>query len=52
MDRFTGAPIGERADIVQAVADILTTPIGTRVERRAYGSMLFDRAGLLEGAVR
>jgi len=26
----------------QSIADILTTPVGTRVMRRDYGSLLFD----------
>lgn len=42
MDRHSGAPIGEAAHLAQSIADILTTPIGSRVMRRAYGSDLPD----------
>ncbi|MFA5248714.1 MAG: phage baseplate protein [Patescibacteria group bacterium] len=37
----TGAEIEGLAWIRQAITDILTTPIGTRVGRRDYGSRLF-----------
>lgn len=40
MDRRTGLPIDETSHLGQSVADILTTPIGTRLERREYGSLL------------
>lgn len=40
MDRGTGLPIDETEHLGQSVADILTTPIGSRVERREYGSLL------------
>jgi len=36
----TGAAIDELAHIRQSVRDILTTPIGSRVMRRSYGSLL------------
>ena len=36
----TGAPLTEEARLQQSVADILLTPIGSRVMRRAYGSAL------------
>lgn len=42
MDRTTGRAIDTAAHITQSVADILTTPIGSRIERRDYGSMLPD----------
>ncbi|WP_234085306.1 GPW/gp25 family protein [Azonexus sp. R2A61] len=42
MSRTTGRAIGEDEHIRQSVADILTTPIGSRVERRAYGSNIPD----------
>lgn len=42
MNRTTGAPIDTIAHIAQSVADILTTPIGSRVMRREYGSLLPD----------
>jgi phage baseplate assembly protein W len=40
--RETGEPLNELAHIEQSIADILTTPIGSRVMRRAYGSNLPD----------
>ncbi|WP_439239068.1 GPW/gp25 family protein [Lonepinella sp. BR2919] len=47
MDRHTGKQIDdELAHIKQSVADILTTQIGTRIQRRDYGSnipKLIDR---------
>ena len=42
IDALTGTEIDELADIRQSVATIPTTPIGTRVMRRAFGSELFD----------
>jgi uncharacterized protein len=42
MDRHTGAALGGNAHLAQSIADILTTPLGSRVMRRDYGSMLFD----------
>lgn len=40
MDRNTGRAIDELEHIRQSIADILTTPIGSRVMRRDYGSRL------------
>lgn len=40
MDRNTGAALSDLDHIRQSINDILTTPIGTRVQRRDYGSML------------
>lgn len=40
MNRKTGGTISTRDHISQAVTDILTTRIGTRVMRREYGSLL------------
>lgn len=40
MSRATGAPLGGIDHIRQSVADILGTPIGSRVGRRDYGSLL------------
>ena len=40
MDRRTGRPIGGLDHLRQSIKDILTTRIGTRVERREYGSRL------------
>lgn len=42
MSRNTGQLLTEDDHIRQSVADILTTPIGSRVERRPYGSMIPD----------
>ncbi len=43
MDKATGAPLSGLAHLQQSIADILTTPIGSRVMRRDYGSRLFSR---------
>jgi uncharacterized protein len=40
MDRRTGAPLSDDDHIRQSVHDILTTPIGSRVMLREYGSDL------------
>jgi hypothetical protein len=40
MDRTTGRHITGIAHVRQSVADILTTPLGTRLQRRNYGSLL------------
>lgn len=40
MNRHTGQRIGNDAHLRQSIADILTTPVGTRVMRREYGSMI------------
>lgn len=40
MNRHTGGAISEREHISQAITDILTTRIGTRVMRREYGSLV------------
>lgn len=42
MNRVTGRPISRIEHIKQSIRDIVTTPIGTRVMRREYGSRLFD----------
>lgn len=42
MSKATGKSIGGDAHIAQSIADILTTPIGSRVMRREYGSRLFE----------
>lgn len=42
MDRTTGGPLDGDAHLVQSITDILTTPIGSRVMRREYGSDLPD----------
>lgn len=40
--RTTGRLIDDQARLVQSIADILSTPKGTRVMRRDYGSDLPD----------
>jgi phage baseplate assembly protein W len=40
MNADTGAAIEGEAHLAQSIADILTTPIGSRVMRRDYGSLL------------
>lgn len=41
MNRNTGAAMQTQlAHLRQSIVDILTTPIGSRVERRSYGSLL------------
>ena len=40
MSAATGRAIDGEAHLRQSIADILTTPIGTRVMRRDYGSLL------------
>lgn len=42
MNRFTGGKLDGLAHIEQSVADILSTPLGTRLGRREYGSLLPD----------
>lgn len=42
MDASTGAAITGRAHLAQSVRDILTTPLGSRIARRDYGSLLPD----------
>lgn len=45
MDRYTGAPLAGWAEVEQSIAVILTTPIGSRVMRREFGSELMDLIG-------
>lgn len=40
MDAATGKPLAGLDHLRQSIADILRTPIGTRVARREYGSFL------------
>ena len=41
MSRNTGLSLSSEADqIRQSIQDILTTPIGSRIMRRNYGSLL------------
>ena len=41
-DAKTGKPLSGLAHLRQSIKDILTTPLGSRVMRRNYGSRLFD----------
>lgn len=41
-DSTTGKPLTGLAHLKQSIRDILTTPVGSRVMRRDYGSRLFD----------
>ena len=40
LNRLTGAPLSDFDHVVQSVIVIWTTPIGTRVRRRTFGSLL------------
>lgn len=40
MDARTGKPLGGVDHLLQSVADILGTPLGARVARRDYGSII------------
>ncbi|MHA6717904.1 GPW/gp25 family protein [Sphingomonas sp. RS6] len=42
MNAATGRPIEGDAHLAQSVAKILTTPIGARVGRREFGSLLHE----------
>lgn len=42
VDALTGKALDGIAHLRQSVRDILTTPLGSRVMRRTYGSRLFD----------
>lgn len=42
MNAHTGRTIADRQHLVQSIADILTTPLGSRIMRREYGSQLVD----------
>lgn len=42
VDATTGKSLEGIAHLRQSVRDILTTPLGSRVMRRTYGSRLFD----------
>lgn len=41
VDRATGKTLSGVDHLKQSILDILTTPVGSRVMRRAYGSTLF-----------
>jgi len=42
MDSKTGRSLTRAQHISQSITDILTTPIGSRLYRREYGSELFE----------
>lgn len=42
MNAKTGLTLSGRQHLAQSIADIITTPIGSRVMRREYGSQLAD----------
>lgn len=42
IDAVSGTVLDELADIRHSIADIIRTPVGTRVMRRDYGSHVFD----------
>jgi len=42
MSRSTGKALSGDDHLAQSIGDILSTPIGSRVMRRDYGSMLFE----------
>lgn len=42
MNRTTGAALDSVGHLRQSIGDILTTPIGSRVMRRDYGSLIPD----------
>lgn len=43
MSRDNGRPVADKlAAIRQSLHDIFTTPIGSRIQRREYGSLLFQ----------
>jgi hypothetical protein len=42
LNATNGTAIADNAHLAQSIGDILGTPMGTRVMRRDYGSMLFD----------
>ena len=42
MHRNSGTRLDSLAHLRQAIADILTTPLGSRLQRRTYGSLIPD----------
>ena len=40
MDRTTGRPLGGADHLIQSIDDRLSTPLGTRLGRREYGSLV------------
>lgn len=53
MDKATGKALSGDAHLAQSITDILTTPLGSRVMRRDYGSLLFELIDKpINGAIR
>ena len=53
METTSGRTLSGSSHLAQSIADILGTPLGTRVMRRDYGSLLFELIDRpLNGAVR
>jgi phage baseplate assembly protein W len=53
MDRTTGLALSGDQHLAQSIADIITTPLGSRIMRRDYGSLLFELIDRpLNGATR
>ncbi|MCK3655812.1 baseplate assembly protein W [Pasteurellaceae bacterium Macca] len=42
MNRHNGTTLDDSQHLRQSISDILLTPIGTRIQRREYGSYLFE----------
>ena len=42
MNLTTGRAVADLDHLRQSISDILTTPVGTRLERRTYGSLVPD----------
>jgi phage baseplate assembly protein W len=51
MSRTTGEALGGFDHLRQSIQDILTTPVGTRVHRRDYGSLLPSLVSDMQQAV-
>lgn len=53
MDASTGKPLSDEAHLAQSIGDVLSTPLGSRVMRRDYGSLLFELIDKpINGAIR
>ncbi|GGG09006.1 MULTISPECIES: GPW/gp25 family protein [Cysteiniphilum] len=52
VDRYSGRVLDDIEHVKQSIKDILTTPIGTRVQLRAYGSRLFEYIDNLSSELR
>lgn len=53
MDSRSGKALANDAHLAQSIGDILSTPLGSRVMRRDYGSLLFELIDRpINGAIR